>query len=337
MTVTFIIPTWNRGDLLAAALASVERQQPAPHQVLVVDNGSTDGSGDIARRAGAEVLRLDRNRGFSFAVNRGVEAARGEAVALVNNDVDLEPDWGRRLSDALDQTTAWFAIGKLLDFARRDTVDGAGDALCRGGTAWRLGHGRADSPAFNQPRRTFFSSATAVMARRELFSRAGKLDEVFFTYLEDVDLGLRAALLGLDGVYVPEAVAYHRGSATLGPGSAQTVEWMTRNQILLLAKFYPAGLLWRFWRPILAAQTLWGGAAILRGHPVAWARGLASGLAGGPALRRSAAAWRANGNRLAEVLLRSEAELVSFQRSTGWDRYWRWYFCLAPCPKETQA
>ena len=336
MTISAVIPTWNRRDLLEAALASLAAQARRVDEVVVVDNGSTDGSADAARRAGAQVLQLSRNWGFSAAVNRGLDATRGEAVVVMNNDVELAPDWTGKLAAALEAGSAWFAIGKLLDHAARDRVDGAGDAICRGGTACRLGHGRPDGPWFERPRPVFFPSATAVLLRREFFSRTGPLEEAFFAYLEDVDLGLRAALLGMEGLYVPEAVAYHRGSATLGAWNSRVVEWMTRNQILLLAKYYPASALWREWRAVLVAQVLWAALAWRRGRPLAWARGFAAGLARARGLRRAAVRWRSDGRRLAEVLADSEQELLSFEQSTGWDYYWRWYFRLAPRARETQ-
>lgn len=328
--VSFVIPHWNRSDLLRAVLASIAAQTLPPLEVLVVDNGSEDDSAEVARQAGARILQLGRNRGFSFAVNRGVEAARGELVAVVNNDVEFEPAWAERLVPSLDQGRAWFAVGKLMNATRRDEIDGVGDAICRGGTACRLGLGRRDCSFFYTPRKTFFPSATALLARRELFERAGNLEEALVSYLEDVDLGLRLALLGLEGVYVPEAVAYHRASATLGAWSPTMVRWLTRNQILLLAKFYPWRLLWRMARPILAAQGLWAAMAIQRGCALAYLRGMAAGLARAPSIRRSSGPWRERGNRLAEVLAQSEAELASVQRATGWDGYWRWYFRLAP-------
>ena len=108
------------------------------------------------------------------------------------------------------------------------------------------------------------------------------------------------------------------------------VRWLTRNQILLLAKFYPWRLIWRMARPILAAQGLWGAMALRRGCALAYLRGMAAGLGRAAAVRRSSRPWRERGPRLAEVLLQSEAELASVQRATGWDRYWRWYFRLAP-------
>ena len=333
-SVSFVIPTWNRRDLLASVLASIQAQTLQPLEILVADNGSTDGSEEVARQAGAQVLQLGVNKGFSFAVNRGVEAARGEMIAIVNNDVEFAPDWTERLAARLEQGGAWFAIGKLLNYTRRDQIDGVGDAICRGGAACRLGHGRPDSSLFYTPRLTYFPSATAVLVRRGFFERAGKLEEALFAYLEDVDLGLRAGLLSLEGVYVPEAVAYHRGSATLGVWSGPMVERITSNQILLLAKFYPWSLILRFWRPILTAQALWAITAACHGRLGAYGRGLAAGLWRSAAVRQSGRQWRIDGNRLAGILLRSEQELISVQRAAGWDRYWRWYFRLAPQPQE---
>jgi GT2 family glycosyltransferase len=344
--VSFLIPNWNRSDLLAAALASIRAQTLAPLEILVVDNGSADDSIAVAGRAGAKVLALGKNTGFSFAVNRGLEAARGELVAILNNDVELSPGWTETLAGAIAEPGRWFAIGKLLDYARRDRIDGAGDAICRGGAACRLGHGRPDGPLFDTPRCTFFPSATALLARREFFERTGPFDEAFFAYLEDADLGLRAALMDLPGVYVPEAVAYHRASSTLGAWSPAMVEALTCNQILLLAKFYPAELRRRFWRPIVVAQALWALLALRHGHPLAYTRGLLAGLRARAALGRSPAArWsgRDNGNELANVLIRSEAELAQFAGAAGWDAYWRWYFRLtgplgapegAPAPED---
>lgn len=332
MKVSVLIPHSNRRDLLERALACLRTQTLPPLEVLVVDNGSTDGSQEVARAAGAQVLQLPANLGFAAAVNRGLQAVSGERVALLNNDVEVAPDWIETLARALEQEGAWFAIGKLLDYRRRDLIDGVGDALTRGGAACRLGHGRPDGPWFDRRRRISFPSATAVLLRRELFARVGSLEEAFFSYLEDVDFGLRAALLGLEGVYVPEAVGYHHGSATLGPGSPRMVEWMTRNQILLAAKYFP--LAW--WRPVLIAQILWAALAFRRGRAGPWLRGLGAGLARARALRRAAVTWRTDGSRLATVLLQSEQELVSFEQSAGWDHFWRWYFRLAPVGRRTQ-
>src|SRR5262249_29554556 len=215
--------------------------------------------------------------------------------------------------------------------ADRRRIDGVGDAICAGGTSCRLGHGRPDQALFDTPRATFFPSGTAVLFRRDFFVRAGLYDERVFAYLEDVDLGLRAGLLGLNGVYVPEAVGYHRSGATIGAWSGRMVQWLTRNQILLLAKHYPGRLWGEFGRVILVSQVLWAAMALRHGRPLAYTRGLVAGLAGARSVRLSTSSCRDSGNRLAAVLLQSQAELYEIQRAAGWDPYWRWYRRLVPC------
>lgn len=330
VTFSIVIPHRNRRDLLERVLQSVAAQR-LPHgtdvEVIVVDNGSTDGSASAARARGARVIELGANCGVGAALNRGIRQASGEWVAVLNNDVELAPDWLASLSQRARQATAWFATGKVLDATLKDRIDGAGDAVCRGGAAWRLGHGRPDGPEFACPRPTFFPSATATLFRRDLFDRAGLFDEAFFAYLEDVDLGMRCAALGCRGVYVPEAEAWHRGSETAGKWSASSVTWITRHQLKLVAKHYSEAMLLRFGWHVLVAQVLWAAMAVARGRYRAWARGARLGLAD------CWGAWqpgaRAGEPSLCRALRASEAEIATFQRATAWDRYWKWYFRLA--------
>ncbi len=185
---------------------------------------------------------------------------------------------------------------------------------------------------FGQVRQIYFPSATATLFRREFFERAGGFDESFFAYLEDVDLGLRAAIADLPGVYVPDARAFHQGSRTGGAWSGPVVTWMTCNQLLLLAKFYPARLLVRFACPILAAQCLWAALAISRGRGLPWIRGVWEGLKRARRIRRAGAGLREGSDRLPPVLMAAEAQIGAIQRSLGWDSYWKWYFRLALPP-----
>ena len=330
MTVSVVIPHLNRADLLGPALRSVNSLRMPPGselEVIVVDNGSADDSTATARELGARVIELGSNHGVSLALNRGIKEARGEWIVLLNNDVRLKGDWLALLLNGALRSSAWFATGKIYDASRENLLDGAGDAVCRGGAAWRLGHGKADGPAFSNQRTTHFPSATAVLFRREFFERTGLYDEAFFAYLEDVDLGMRAAALGLQGVYLPEAEAWHLGSETGGQWSARSVTWITRHQILLIAKHYSQPMLLRFAMPIVAAQLLWATMAVSRGRFRPWLRGLKLGLA--DCKTRWSAASRAGGAPLAAALCASEAEIARYQQAAGWDRFWKWYFRLA--------
>jgi len=338
MTVSVVIPHLDRADLLERVLDCLSAQRLPPEaglEVIVVDNGSSDGSAEVAARHGVRSILLGSNQGVSKALNRGIEEARGEWIAVLNNDVDLAPDWLAVLLEAAQRTDAWFATGKVYDAGRPDVLDGAGDAVCRGGTAWRLGHGKRDGPEYSRPRATYFPSATAALFRREFFDCAGCFDESFFAYLEDVDLGMRAATLGLEGVYVPDALAWHRGSATAGRWSDSSVSWITRHQLLLIAKHYSEALLLQFALPVLTAQLLWAGLALSRGRYRAWLSGILLGL------EDCRSHWRPSSRRgeqsLAAALRAGEGEIAALQRAGGWDTYWRWYFRLVGQPPGRQA
>lgn len=330
MTVSVVIPHLNRADLLKGVLDSLARQRlpsGTDLEVIVADNGSSDASLGLARKCGARTIALGANRGVSHALNRGIEAARGEWIVLLNNDVDLGPEWLATSLRAAQRARAWFATGKVYSATRPGLLDGAGDAVCRGGMAWRLGHGKPDGAAFSEPRPTFFPSATASLFRREFFMRAGLLDESFYAYLEDVELGMRAARLALPGIYVPDAVAWHLGSETAGAWSDQTVAWITRHQLLIVAKHYSEAMLLRFGPAVLAAQALWAALSISRGRFSAWLLGLRLGAA--DCRRHWRPATRPGEQGLAAILQASEEEIARFQEAGGWDTLWAWYFRLA--------
>jgi GT2 family glycosyltransferase len=321
-----IIPTWNRAALLAQALESLARQTYPIERVLVIDNGSTDDSAAVATRAGAQVISLGANAGFATAVNRGVQEAAGtEWIVVLNNDVVLAPAWLERLVTKLETTGAWFATGKLLNAQAQDRMDGSFDAVCRGGCAWRCGHGRLDAPLWNQPRTIQLAPFTAAVFRAGVFERVGLLDERFESYLEDVDFGLRCAQAGLSGLYVPEAVAYHQGSATLGRWHPDTVRKISRNQLLLVAKHYPADWILRYGWPVFIAQILWGFVALRHGAPLSYLAGKWEGVR---QFRETRGKHYPSIGNFPAILEQSERELREIQESTGFDLYWRLYFAL---------
>jgi GT2 family glycosyltransferase len=336
LTVSFVIPHRENLALLQAAIRSIEnlsRPNDCTIRVIVVDNDSTESASDWAKSAGHTAIRLSTNEGFGRAVNRGLDEGHGDFVVVINDDVELAPTWLLEMLQALETTTtAWFACGKTLQFASRSVIDGAGDAVCRGGSSWRIGHGRIDGVLFDEPRETFFPSGTATIFRCGFFDRVGQFDEEFFAYLEDVDLGLRAAAAGCGGIYVPAATAFHHGSRTGQAWSAAMVRWITAHQILLLAKHYRASLLLRFGWNIFVSQALWAALTASRGRTVAWVQGMASGLSRAPRSRRKARLRRDKSSRLPRVLATSETEIARFQRSDDADRYWKWYFRLVGWP-----
>jgi hypothetical protein len=165
-----------------------------------------------------------------------------------------------------------------------------------------------------------FAPLTAALFRTSVFEEFGPLDEEFESYLEDLEFSARLARAGRMGVYVPGAVAWHRGSSTLGAWSPAMVRLISRNQVLLAARHFPTRILWR----AAAGQMLWGLLAFHRGAGAAWIAGKRDGLRNWRRWRRSP---HAAGGFL-HVLKSCEIELRSLQDQTGWDPFWRWYFRL---------
>ncbi len=326
--ITAVIPHWNRRQPLERLIGLLCAQTRPPEEILVVDNGSEDGSAEAAKALGARVIELGRNLGFSAAVNRGIRETQTSLVAVVNNDVAPAADWLEKLAAAMEQPRAWFAAGKLRKAAQPEALDGTYDTLCRGGCSWRAGEGSKDGPLWNQGRRIRMAPFTATLFRRALFDKVGPLDERFGSYLEDVDFGLRCARQGCYGLYVPEAAAEHEGSGTLGRWHKEVVRLNARNQVLLVAKHYPGRYLVRYGWSIFVAQALWGALAARHGRTLAYLRGKMEGLLLFWGVRREV---KRNGGwayGLSRILEENEAEIFRLQRRTGFDLYWRLYFAL---------
>ena len=249
--VTVVVPTWNGRALLELVMPSLERQVYRDFETIVVDNGSTDGTAEHTRERWpwAEVVALPHNVGFAAGVNRGIDRARGEYVALVNNDMELDPAFLGELVASLDgEPAAASATAKMLFFDDREIFDGAGDVLHWSGVVRRRGRGERDRGQYDEPAEVFSACGGAALYRRAAFEEVGSFDEAFFAQMEDVDWGFRARLLGHGCRYVPGAVAYHKGSASMwrdGPRDPRFWGLAVRNCIWMWVKNYPRDCLLR--------------------------------------------------------------------------------------------
>jgi len=312
MKITAIVPVWNGRDLLARLLTTLELQSLQVSELLIVDNGSTDGAPEMARDRGARVIGMGGNAGFAAAVNRGIREAAHPLLAILNSDVELAPDYLEKLASA----GAPFATGKILTPA--GLLDGTFDMTCRGGTTWRCGAGQPDGPPFDQAREIHSPPWTAVLYRAEVFREVGMLEESFESYLEDADFGLRCAARGITGRYLPEARAAHRGSASLGRWHGETVRRMSRNQLLLVARHWDG----RYWWPVLVAQSLWGVVALRHGCGVEWLRGKWQGISRFSSSRKHNLPAQ---SAALEKILQHNERFISIQTA---DAYWKLYFLL---------
>jgi GT2 family glycosyltransferase len=287
-----VIPNWNGAHHLPVCLDALRRQTYPHLELIVVDNGSTDGSLALLARDYAEVrvLRLGRNLGLTGGNNAGFRAAQGEVLVSLNNDTEAEDRFVEALvTPLLEHPEAGMAAAKMLLFDRRDTIHSAGDGYGVDGIPFNRGVWERDEGQYDEPRWIFGGCGGAVAYRRQMLDQVGLFDESFFMYCEDVDLNWRAQLAGWGCWYAPDAVVYHKLSAT---GGGPIASYYTgRNTLWVLAKDVPGELLRRYGGRMLRAQA---GIALdalqaVRGEAArARLRGQLAGLAGWPRVWRRA-------------------------------------------------
>ncbi len=256
--VTVVVPNWNTRQYLGPCLESLRRQTFRDFETVLVDSASTDGSVGFVGQNFPEVriVALPENRGFSGAVNAGIEASDSEFIALLNNDTEQDAGWLEALVRAAERRPeAGLFASKLVDFGDRSRLDGAGDAIRRSGLPYRLGHGEVDRGQFGREEFVFGACAAAALYRRGVFDEVGLFDEDFFAYCEDGDVSFRAQLAGFRCLYVPGAVVYHVGSvSTGGKRSATATRLGTRNGLLLLVKNLPGSFVLNYLPSIMLGQ-----------------------------------------------------------------------------------
>lgn len=256
--VTVIIPNLNGKEYIRECLLSLVSQSIPDIPVIVVDNGSTDGSVELVKDEfpKVQVICLDKNYGFCRAVNEGIRAARTEFVILLNNDMKADPRFAEQLLASIQKKECIFSCqAKMLRMDEPDRIDDAGDYYCALGWAVARGKGR-EASLYEKREKIFSACAGAAIYRRAVFEKIGYFDERHFAYLEDVDVGYRARIAGYENWFEPSAVIWHKGSATTGARyNTFKVRHAARNNLYLIYKNMP---LWQIWinLPFLAVGIL---------------------------------------------------------------------------------
>lgn len=244
--VSVVIANWNGKDYLEECLESLKKQTYPFLEIIVVDNGSSDGSREFikANFPKIEVIKNKTNRGFAQANNLGIITARGEYVATLNNDTVAEPDWIENLMEVAQKRKdiAMFA-SKILSYHQRGIIDSCGIILYLDGIGRCRGYLERDGKKFDQEEEVLMPTACAALYRKDILIQAGLFDEDYFAYCEDIDLGLRIRMLGLVCLYVPRAKVYHHLSATGNQNLPFKLYVGERNRLWTLIKDFPVSFI----------------------------------------------------------------------------------------------
>jgi hypothetical protein len=286
--VSVIVVNWNGRAYLEKCLASLQAQTYPAVEIIVVDNGSADGSAAwvVQRFPEARLIVNPDNRGFAAGNNQGVQAARGAYLALLNNDAWVEPNWLAELVAAVERDP------RLGMADRPEIINSTGVCVDRSGISWDRSSGKEARRTDCEPGAVFGPCAGAALYRRAVFEDVGLFDEDFFAYLEDVDLAWRARWRGWQAVYVPSARVYHVHSGTAREGSPLKTYLLARNKIQLIAKNYPMPQVIIFLPLIVFYESLSLFSALMRQRNGSALRGRLAGLGLLPrALAKRRALW----------------------------------------------
>ncbi|MBE5981180.1 MAG: glycosyltransferase family 2 protein [Paenibacillaceae bacterium] len=255
--VTIIIPNYNGLKFMEPCFKALRAQSDQNFELLVVDNGSTDGSVKWLEEHQIPSIFLEENTGFSGAVNIGIRESVTPYVILLNNDTEPQPDYVKEMVKAIENSPKIFSVSsKMIQLYHKDLMDDAGDMYSVLGWAYQRGVGQKSS-GYKKACRVFSACAGAAIYRREVFDKIGGFDEDHFAYLEDIDVGYRAKICGYENWYCPKAVVYHVGSGTSGSKyNSFKVKLAARNNLYLNYKNMPLLQLILNFLPILAGMAV---------------------------------------------------------------------------------
>lgn len=252
MKITVVIPNYNGMKYIPDCLQTLSAQDYPAH-ILIVDNGSTDGSVEWIKEhyPEFELCLLGENTGFCNAVNVGIEKATTPYVLLLNNDTKVKPGFIENMVKAIERSEKIFSVSaKMLSMADESKMDNGGDLYCALGWAFARGQGKP-AERYEKPVRLFSSCGGAVIYRKALLDQIGVFDNTHFAYLEDVDLGWRARIHGYVNYYEPTACVLHAGSGASGSKhNAFKVNLSSANSVYIIRKNMPL-LQWLINLPLL--------------------------------------------------------------------------------------
>ena len=274
--VSVIIVNWNGRIYLEDCLSSLKIQSLKNFEVILVDNGSKDDSVDFINRYYkdmVQVIQLPENKGFAGGNNIGIRAAKGNYIALLNNDTVLDTEWLANLVLCMKYDDRIGMVGsKVLNYYRCKEIDNTGHLIYPDGLNRGRGRLEKDCGQFDKKSEILFPSGCASLYRKEMLDDIGGFDETFFAYGDDADIGLHGRYVGYKAIYCPQAIVYHKYSGTTGRHSTMKAFYVERNRIWILVKYFPAEYI--FLSPYFTMQRL-----LLQGYGMIANKGAAGKLA----------------------------------------------------------
>ncbi len=249
LKVSVVVPNWNGMRFVGMCLDSLAKLDFADYEVIVVDNGSSDGSREMIEEQYPDVrlLKLPENMGFAIACNEGIKASNAEYIVLLNNDIEVTPDWLRELYEGMERhPECGMGTTKMMFLDQRDVFYNTGDLFHSWSAGGGRGQGEKDVGQYEKEDYVFGACAGAGIYRRTFFNQVGLFDEDFFIFAEDVDLNMRGQLQGFRAVYLPKAKVYHIGTATVGLYSDRYVYLCKRNDLWVFIKNYSLKMYFKF-------------------------------------------------------------------------------------------
>jgi len=229
--VSIIIVNWNGKQHLEECLDSLSKQTLKAFETILVDNGSSDGSIEFVEKnfPAVKIIKLNKNEGFCRGNNIGLQHARGDFIALLNNDTLVDMHWLEELFKSMTKRShVGICASCIVNYYSRAVLDTAGDGFDLCGVGYKIGEGMPITE-FQKERYVFGACAGAALYRRSMIDEIGFFDERFFAVGEDLDLSFRAMLAGYKCLYVPQAVVYHKINQTVGRNSDFLLYHSRRN------------------------------------------------------------------------------------------------------------
>ena len=239
---SIIIPHYNGEDILHRCLVSVYNHTDTKHEVIVIDNGSSDNSISMIEKKfpKTKIISTGKNLGYSGACNKGAKEAKNDYLIFLNNDTEITKGWIEPLINALQNEMVASVQPKIKNLNNKEYFDYAGASggyidifgypFCRGRVFNTI---EKDSLQYESEANIFWASGTAFATKKEIFIKSGMFDLKLFAHMEEIDYHWRTQMMGYKVIVCPKSVIYHEGGKTLSYQSSKKTYLNHRNNLIL--------------------------------------------------------------------------------------------------------